>query len=111
LGTRHGHQGIICYQNNKLAGYGIIRECREGYKAGPLLADDADTAENLFAGLRSLVPGSNIYLDIPLSNNNALDLVSLHRMAAVFEAARMYKGLAPALSVDNIYGVTSFELG
>jgi hypothetical protein len=29
----------------------------------------------------------------------------------VFETARMYKGSAPVLPLDNIFGVTTFELG
>jgi hypothetical protein len=32
-------------------------------------------------------------------------------MTAVFETARMYTGQAPALPLDRIFGVTSFELG
>ena len=32
-------------------------------------------------------------------------------MAPVFETARMYTGAPPAIPVDRVYGVTSFELG
>jgi hypothetical protein len=32
-------------------------------------------------------------------------------MKMVFETARMYTGEAPALPMERLYGVTSFELG
>jgi Acetyltransferase (GNAT) domain len=34
-----------------LKGYGVLRACREGFKIGPLFADDEETADRLFAGL------------------------------------------------------------
>jgi len=32
-------------------------------------------------------------------------------MSMVFETARIYKGTPPAVKLDQIYGITSFELG
>jgi len=32
-------------------------------------------------------------------------------MRPVFEAARMYRGPAPDLPLEHIYGITTFELG
>jgi hypothetical protein len=32
-------------------------------------------------------------------------------MRPIFETARMYTGAAPALPLDRIFGVTTFELG
>ncbi len=32
-------------------------------------------------------------------------------LSPVFETARMYTGPAPAIALDRIFGVTSFELG
>ncbi len=99
-------------QNGKLAGYGLIRPCRSGFKIGPLFADTPELAETLFSALESSVPeGSLIFLDIPKVNPAALELVQRHRMNVVFETARMYKGSAPRLPVERIFGVTTFELG
>jgi len=98
--------------NNRLAGYGVIRSCRSGYKIGPLFADSADLAETLFCSLKSSVPeGSMVSLDIPEVNPAAQDLVKRHNMTVVFETARMYKGKIPELPLNRIFGVTSFELG
>lgn len=99
-------------QNVKLAGYGLIRPCRSGFKIGPLFADTPELAETLFSAFESSVPeGSLIFLDIPEVNPAALELVQRHRMNVVFETARMYKGPAPRLPVERIFGVTTFELG
>ena len=99
-------------QNGVLAGYGLIRPCRTGYKIGPLFADNPDLAETLFRALECSVPeGSPIFLDIPEVNPAALELVQRHGMSVVFETARMYKGTAPQLPVTRIFGVTTFELG
>jgi hypothetical protein len=32
-------------------------------------------------------------------------------MSKVFETGRIYHGTPPELPLDNIYGITSFELG
>ena len=43
-------------RNGRLAGYGVIRAARTGFKIGPLFADDAECAEALFNGLVASVP-------------------------------------------------------
>jgi hypothetical protein len=99
-------------QNGSLAGYGVIRKCRTGYKIGPLFADSAIFAETLFSALKACAPGgSPVFLDIPEVNPEAINLVKRHHMSVVFETARMYKGTFPKLTLGRIYGVTSFELG
>jgi hypothetical protein len=95
-----------------LRGYGVIRACRSGSKIGPLFAQTEAIAERLFLALRSSVTAdSPVYLDIPEPNPAAAALGRRHGMNAVFETARMYAGPAPALPLDRIYGITSFELG
>jgi GNAT superfamily N-acetyltransferase len=110
--SREGSHDFGIQENGALVGYGLIRPCRTGYKIGPLFADRAELAETLFRTLESSVPeGSPIFLDIPEVNPAALELVQRHKMSVVFETARMYKGAAPQLPVERIYGVTTFELG
>lgn len=95
-----------------LRGYGVLRGCNEGYKIGPLFADDAEAAEQLYLALTASVPaGRPVYLDIPETNAAALELVERHKMEMVFETARMYKGTPPALPLDQMFGITTFELG
>ena len=102
----------------RLSGYGVLRKAREGYKVGPLFADDKDAADALFRALTSRVPpGTTIYLDVPgeAQNAAATELAHEHGMTPVFEAARMYRMADPALKISlplhRWFGVTSFELG
>jgi hypothetical protein len=95
-----------------LAGYGVIRPCRSGWKIGPLFSETAAGAEYLFSALQSQIPeGAHLFLDIPDTHDEALALVRRHSMEAMFETARMYRGPAPEISIERTYGITSFELG
>ena len=40
-----GHAGCAVVRDGRLAGWGVIRPCRKGFKIGPLVADDRATAE------------------------------------------------------------------
>lgn len=97
--------------NGALAGYGVIRPCRHGYKIGPLFADDENIAEDLFQALAAQAPGAAIYLDVPQTNAAAVRLAERHGMQKVFETARMYTKQPPAVPIGSIFGVTTFELG
>jgi ribosomal protein S18 acetylase RimI-like enzyme len=104
--------GLGYVQNGELLGYGILRECRNGYKIGPLFADTPDVAEALFQGLISKAEdGASVYLDVPEPNAVALALVDRHGMHKVFETARMYTGEVPDIKLEKTYGITTFELG
>jgi hypothetical protein len=97
--------------NNQLSGYGVIRPCREGYKIGPLFADNAILAERLFMQLQSVAAGKPVFLDVPSVNASGIAMAQAHNMTPVFQTARMYKNGMLQLPVANIFGVTSFELG
>ncbi len=95
-----------------LSGYGVIRKCVKGYKIGPLFANSAEVAEEIFLGLANFAAeGEPFYLDLPEPNKSALALACKYRMTQVFSTARMYRGAAPELPVLEIFGITSFELG
>jgi len=100
----HRHGGAI-------AGYGVIRECRDGFKIGPLFADDVETADRLFRGLLAHTGSATVFLDPPEPNGAAVALAERYGLEPVFETARMYKGPPPALPLDRIFGISTFELG
>ncbi len=107
-----GSAALGVVQKEKLVGYGVIRPCRTGYKIGPLFVDTPDLAEKLFLALRSKAKVSEpVYLDVPEVNPAAVSLAGNHNMKVVFETARMYKGGEPAMPLDRIFGITSFEVG
>ncbi len=102
--------GIL--QDGHLAGMGVLRKCRAGYKMGPLYADSLEGAEALFLALKAHASASEpIYLDVPEANRHAVRLATRQGMQRVFETARMYSGPPPDLSMDRLFGITSFEIG
>jgi GNAT superfamily N-acetyltransferase len=115
--TRHwvaqrGSTALAVQRGGRIAGYGVIRPARSGHKIGPLFADDAEAAEQLYQALVSQVPaGATVQIDIPARNPLALALVRAQGLSPVFETARMYVGPVPALPMQRMFGVTSFELG
>jgi GNAT superfamily N-acetyltransferase len=107
-----GGCALVFKEGVEIKGYGVMRPCFQGYKIGPLFAENAEIAEQLLNGLSGSLPeGSTFYLDIPEPNAEANMLVKRYQMKKVFETARMYNRAAPELPLDRIFGITSFELG
>ena len=109
--TQPGGTALAAVRQDALAGYGIIRPCRAGFKIGPLFADDPAVAERLLSALAATAGGEQIFLDVPEVNDGARSLAERYGMSPVFETARMYTGREPNLDVQKIFGVTTFELG
>lgn len=97
--------------DGSIRGFGVIRRCRLGCKIGPLFAADAGTADTLFRSLGDFAVGEPVFLDVPENNPLALALAQKHRLKEVFGCARMYYGPPPVQPRDEIFGVTTFELG
>jgi hypothetical protein len=106
-----GHIGCALVRGGRLAAWGVIRPCRSGHKIGPLVADDRDAAEGIFAALTTAVGGGEVFLDVPSVNAAAVALAQDRGLAPVFETARMYTGPIRPLRLDRTFGVTTFELG
>ena len=103
--------GFAALHDGRLAGYGLLRPCRRGYKIGPLFADDEQLADTLFQDLSGCAVNAPLFLDVPETNPAAVMLAQRHGMQIVFETARMYTGPVPPLPIERIFGVTTFELG
>ncbi|MFC7609439.1 GNAT family N-acetyltransferase [Teichococcus aestuarii] len=109
--TAPGHRALAVRDGaGAVRGFGVLRPCREGAKIGPLTATGAPFARALFNALAEGAPGP-VFLDLPEPNAAALALAGEAGMAPAFETARMYRGPAPALPLDEIFGLMSFELG
>jgi GNAT superfamily N-acetyltransferase len=99
-------------QAGQLVAYGVLRRCRSGYKIGPLFADRPEGAETLFLAMQAQVTeGAPLYWDVPEVNPAAIALAERYGMVVVFETARMYRGTAPDLPMNRLFGVTTLELG
>jgi Acetyltransferase (GNAT) domain len=111
LNGRGGRHAFMIKTGERISGYGVIRRCYEGYKIGPLFADDEDAANSLFHKMMRESGNETVFIDMPEPNTKGLRMMKHFGFTAVFETARMYRGLAPSLPLDAIYGLTSFELG
>ncbi|MFY0638726.1 GNAT family N-acetyltransferase [Maricaulis maris] len=109
--TLPDRKAVALVRDGQLAGYGVVRRCREGCKIGPLFADDADGAEVLFAALAPFAAGGSLFMDVPEPHTDAMAMVVRHGMSEVFGCARMYLGAIPDIAHERVYGVTTFELG
>ncbi|MBI5523622.1 MAG: GNAT family N-acetyltransferase [Desulfarculus sp.] len=109
--SQPGHLGLAALEGGRLAGFGVLRPCRQGCKIGPLFADTPAQAQAIFQGLLAAAPGQPAFLDTPELNPAALALAEEHGMTMCFETARMYLGHAPSLPLGHVYGITTYELG
>jgi hypothetical protein len=106
-----GGLGLGLVEDGRMRGIGVARPCREGFKLGPLFAEDGSCAEWIVCGLGRAAAGEAVFLDVPESNPQALALAERHGMREVFGCARMYLGAPPRVPWEQIFGVTTFELG
>ena len=105
-----GHQGRALIRNGRLVAWGVIRPCRRGRKVGPLVADDRAAAQAVLAALAGH-DNSEIFLDVPQPNGDAVGLARSLALTPVFETARMYRGSVRSVALEKVFGVTTFELG
>jgi GNAT superfamily N-acetyltransferase len=101
----------VALREGQVVGYGVLRRCLIGHKIGPLFADNDEIAGQLFAELTSSIAGDVFFFDVPEAHPAAVALAERHGMTSVFETARMYTREPPAMSIERVFGVTSFELG
>ncbi len=97
--------------DGQVRGWGLVRPCRDGWKIGPLLANDTETGDQLLDGLRAVVGNGEVSLDLPVPNQAAVAAASSRGMVPSFFTARMYRGTPPVVNLDRLWGVASFELG
>lgn len=96
----------------RISGYGVLRPCYNGYKIGPLFADNSLIAEKILIALMGEVPpDKELFFDTPEANPQAVNLAQKYKMEVVFETVRIYSRSAPKVPLEKVYGVTSFELG
>lgn len=109
--TQPNAHSLVMMQNDTITGFGSIRPCEIGYKIGPLFANDETIAFKLFQALANHAVGHPIFLDVPENNEKAVEMVTQLEMKEVFGCAKMYLGDELKVASENIYGITTFELG
>lgn len=106
--SRHAR---VLLRGGRVAGLGVIRACREGWKVGPLIAASAAEAEALLCDLADHAGGGPLSLDVPEPNGAGVALAEAHGLSPSFETARMWRGPAPAQDLARTFGVATLELG
>lgn len=110
--TQPAGAAYVARDGGRLTGYTVVRRCREGWKIGPLAADDATIARRLYEGAAAHAPsGEAVFVDVPEANPGAKSFLAGLSLTPVFETARMYTGPDPAIELSKLFGVTTLELG
>lgn len=106
-----GAFSALYIEDGHILGFGVIRPCVQGFRIGPLFAQDYQVAHDLLIYLVSHVENQSVFLDVPACNPNALKLARDFNMHQDFETVRMYRHQKPLVNMHQIFGITSFELG
>lgn len=93
-----------------LLGAVTIRQCRTGFKIGPLIAPNVDTALALIAAATEVADGADVSIDVPGSAAGLTRICIDAGMTPGFSTARMYRGAAPKGEAP-FFAVVSLELG
>jgi GNAT superfamily N-acetyltransferase len=105
--------GLASVVDGALAGYGVLRKSSNGYKVGPLFANNVDIATTILTGLRAAIPESVYCVDVPDTTvqPHGTELVQRLNLSEVFRTARMYTDGVPQFAQAKVFGTTSLELG
>ena len=101
----------VHYVAGKLAGFAVARPCYEGYKIGPLFADDVEAARILIESLLSDLTGHTVFIEVPETNHHAIQLVTNLDMHPEAPTVRMYTSHRHHLDTSYAYGITSRTMG
>ena len=102
---------LLSAGSNGIAGYGVARRCREGFKVGPLFADRTDLALAMVADLSDAIAGEELHIDVPAGRVQFTAMLQAAGMVPGFTTTRMYKGGKPGNAPSMVFGITTLELG
>ena len=104
------HHALAAITSQGTNGYAVARLCRDGFKIGPLFADDMETALHLIESLAIACEG-DLNIDVPATKTDFIAALDAAGFSPTFTTRRMYKGPPPQLGLERVFGVTSLELG
>lgn len=90
-------------------GFATFRKCRNGYKIGPLVAEDIDVAVALI-GAVTHEGADRVVIDVPSDNAELTAYCRSLGMECAFNTARMYRGPAPKPG-RTMRTIATLELG
>jgi GNAT superfamily N-acetyltransferase len=101
----------ILIRNGAVRGYAVCRRCHEGHKVGPLFASSPAEAVTLLQACATEAQGEALHLDVPAGQLSFSDTLERHGFAKGFRTTRMYRGAAPSFDPEDVFAVTTLELG
>lgn len=105
------HHALAVITSLGTTGYAVARSCRNGFKIGPLFADDIEVALHLLQGLAGTCEGGDLHIDVPADNTGFIAALEAAGFSPTFTTTRMYKGPPPKPGSHRIFGITTLELG
>lgn len=103
----------LCYIGDRqIKGYIMAHKGHEAYQIGPFLADDNEVAEALFIKVMEKLEGQKVFVDVPVPNKKALEMVEGYDFTIQRSFCRMYLGqnLFPG-QTNKVYGTSGAEKG
>ncbi|MCC2612997.1 GNAT family N-acetyltransferase [Neorhizobium sp. Rsf11] len=98
-------------KDSEIRGYAVGRKCHDGYKIGPLFAESMADAERLLRACAAEAGGALLHIDVPASQAEFSDHLAAYGFSKGFTTARMYRGKAPVVQMQGVFGITTLELG
>ena len=106
------HARTLYYkENGEYKGYAVMRQCFQGYKIGPLFADNNQVAAALLNSMLTHANNESVYIDVPDANDRAQEFIRSYNTTIQFACMRMYKNGKPDFDLNRVYGISTFELG
>jgi hypothetical protein len=103
---------LAMVDGGQIRGCGVARRCGDGVKIGPLYAEAPDIATALLTALAARLPTPTVlHIDVPEPSEAFTQWLRRHGFAKGFETMRMYRGPAPVIEQDGVFGVSTLELG
>ncbi len=101
---------VLADEAGTVTGFAASRMSGLGMRIGPVFSSNPEDARALVLSLSRNHEG-RIAVDAPLPNEAAVEMLTELGLTPEFETARIYSGGTPDLPLDQIFGITSLELG
>lgn len=98
-------------RDGRVVAYGVLRQCHEGYKIGPLFSETVADAGVILHALCACSNGETVAIDVPEPATGFSALLDDLSFDRGFDTMRMYRGPAPVHNLAGVFGVTTLELG
>jgi len=102
---------LAAMRDGSVAGYAVARQCRQGWKVGPVFALDQADARHLLSGLAASIGDAEIHLDVPDPAREFSAYLVQAGFVPGFVTTRMYRGPVDTTKLAQAYTTTTLELG